>query len=93
MGRSLGERKPEDLNTTGRNPLVLILFTLLKISIKIYGAKTNKLSDGLYPRGLIVHQQRYQPGDSNTTKYILWCARRVPGITFIGYTQNQKITV
>jgi hypothetical protein len=66
----LGERKPEDLNTKGRNPLVLILFTLLEISMRIYGAKTNKLPDGLYPRGLIVHQQRYQPGDSNTNKYI-----------------------
>jgi hypothetical protein len=61
----LGERKPEDLNTTGRNPLVLIIFILLVISIKIYGAKTNKLPDGLYPRRLIFHQQRYQPGDSN----------------------------
>jgi hypothetical protein len=61
----LGERKPEDLNTTGRNPLVLIIFILLVISIKIYGAETNKLPDGLYPRRLIVHQQRYQTGDSN----------------------------
>jgi hypothetical protein len=37
--RSLGARKPEDTSKTERNPLVLILFTLLKISIKLYGAK------------------------------------------------------
>ena len=37
--RSLGARKPEDLSKTERNPLVLILFTLLEISIKLYVAK------------------------------------------------------
>ena len=48
--------------------------------MRIYGAKTNKLPDGLYPRGLIVHQQRFQPGDSNTNKYIFQCTQHLPGI-------------
>jgi hypothetical protein len=50
------------------------------------------LMGGYYPRGLIVHQQRYRPSDSNKNVDIeLWCARLVSEITFIRYVHNEKV--
>jgi hypothetical protein len=50
------------------------------------------LLGGYYPRGLIVHQQRYRPSDSNKNVDIeLWCARLVSEITFIRYVHNEKV--
>ena len=39
----------------------------------------------MIPSGLIGHQQRYRPGDSNKLKHLIYYTRSVSRITFIRY--------